>query len=89
MPPLMVSILLHYYYSATLYARHDIQHRDADAVREFKCTLVAKGALRKLEPEEGVVLSGHEADYETTEMGRVWVEKICAVPAPVQRIIWE
>lgn len=83
MPPLMVIILLHYHCSVSKFGNEG--YPDAPAVLEFKARLVRLGAMRPLGPDE----SSHGEDYAVTDKGRAWVEKICAAPEPVQRIIWE
>lgn len=83
MPPLAIVILLHYHYSVSKFRNDD--YPDAPAVIEFKNILHRIGAMQPVDPDK----STYGEDYELTDMGRAWVEKICATPAPVQRIIWE
>jgi hypothetical protein len=72
--PLKISILLHYYCSPSDFRDGDF---DAPAVREAIDDFLAAGLLERSE-ELGV-------NYRATEATRIFVEAVCALPAPMLR----
>lgn len=73
MTPLQIEIMLHYHCCASDYRDGDFS---APAVRDAIDDFRARGLLKE---------SGNKRVYEPTEGVRLYVDALCAVPAPVQR----
>jgi hypothetical protein len=72
MTPLHIQLLLHFYAIAEPYAKHDPQHAESSAVRDYTENLVMMGLIYP----DRISPSG----YRATECGEAFIKRLLATP---------
>lgn len=78
-PPMLISMMLHFYSVIGPYAPEEC--RTSPAYTKFVKRLLAQGLIERPSDAERKESPGWA--YRATDKGRVWVEGICSVPLPV------
>lgn len=80
MSPLQIEIMLHYHCQS---GDHELFRSNKSAWSRFGEDLVRADLLRKADPHEG-----REEKFTITPKGRAYIEKLCSIPPPKEKIIY-